>query len=158
MLLGTSPSKCEPIENPRPIIGISFDVRQEQPIIFNVMPKSPAHQAGLRAGDTIKSIGGERISTYKQAISVLQNILVEGEAVDVETNRGIVSVVPMIPKAEQCYWEVQAGRIGKSGSLTLVDKYGGASSSGSSNYERFFRASCRISDGFVVGCRANWQE
>lgn len=154
MVLGSSPSRCEPIENLPPLIGINL----EQLVIIAVSPNSPAYRAGIRPGDTIRGVGGQRVATREQAQSAIQNNFREGQPVDIETNRGVVSVVPTIPKAEQCYWEVQAGRVAKTGSYALVNRYGGSSSSGGSAYERFFRASCRIHDGFVIGCQSNWQE
>ena len=157
MLLGDSPSRCEPIENSRPVIGIYFARGQQQPVITTVRPDSPAYQAGIRPGDIIKSVAGQSVATPEQVHSAFINNRA-GQAVAIETNRGVVSVVPSIPKVEQCYWEVQAGRIAKTGSYATVNKYGGASSSGGSDYERFFRASCRINDGFVSGCKSNWQE
>ena len=159
MMLGSPPSRCEPIENPQPIIGVRYDTtRQQQPIIINVQPDSPAYQAGIRPGDIIKSVGGQPVTTPEQAHSTLSNSLRAGQAINIETNRGVVSVVPSIPKVEQCYWEVQAGRVAKTGSYAAVNKYGGSSASGGSGYERFFRASCRIHNGFVSVCKANWQE
>jgi hypothetical protein len=63
-----------------------------------------------------------------------------------------------LPKAEQCYWELQAGQIARVGGGAYVNQWGGSASSGGSAYQRFFRASCRIYDGFVAGCQGNWQE
>lgn len=158
MVIGSSPSRCEPIENPQPIIGIRFDPRQQQLLIINVQPNSPAYQAGIRPGDIIKGVGGLPVTTTEQALSTLRNSLRAGQAIYIETNRGVVSVVPSIPKVEQCYWEVQAGRVAKTGSYAAVNRYGGGSSSEGSAYERFFRASCRIHNGFVNACMYNWQE
>jgi len=158
MMLGSPPSRCEPIENPQPIIGVRYDTtRQQQPIIINVQPNSPAYQVGIRPGDIIRGIGGQSVATPEQVRLAFNNFRA-GQAIDVETNRGVVSVVPIIQKVEQCYWEVQAGRVAKRGSYAAVNQYGGASSSGGSAYERFFRASCRIHNGFVSVCKANWQE
>jgi membrane-associated protease RseP (regulator of RpoE activity) len=157
MLLGCSPIKCEPIENAPPLMGINFDARDGQLIIITVTPNSPAFQAGIRAGDAIRGIGGQHVTTVEQARSAFQNNR-EGQSVEIETNRGVVSVVPTIPKVEQCYWEVQAGQVARTGGYAFVNRYGGSASSGGSAYERFFRSSCRIHNGFVVGCQSNWQE
>jgi hypothetical protein len=158
MLLGSEPSRCEPIENPSPLIGIRIGMHQEQPIIVHVTPNSPAYQVGIRAKDIVRSVSGERVATSKQAQSALQNNIREGQAVDIETNRGVVSVIPIIPRVDQCYWEVQAGHVATSNSHAAVNRSGGASSSSGSACEHYFQASCRIIDGFVIGCRASWNE
>jgi membrane-associated protease RseP (regulator of RpoE activity) len=159
MLLGSSPSRCEPIENPRPVIGINLDPSQKQPFIINVQLNGPAYQAGIRSGDIIRRIGEQSVATPEQALSTLSNSLRAGQAINIETSRGVVSVVPSIPnKAEQCYWDVQGGRVAKRGSYAAVNSYGGSSASRGSAYERFFRTSCRIYDGFVNMCNSNWQE
>jgi hypothetical protein len=75
----------------------------------------------------------------------------------IETSRGSVMVVPKMPVAEQCYWDVQAGNIARAGGSAYVNPWFGSASSGGAAYQRFFRASCRILDGFVAGCSSNWQ-
>lgn len=62
-------------------------------------------------------------------------------------------------KTDQCYWELEAGQYTRATDGGLVNKYGGAAVSGSATaYQRYFRASCRINDGYVVKCNCNWQE
>lgn len=64
-----------------------------------------------------------------------------------------------VMKAEQCYWELQSGRVAGSSGGGIVNQYGGAAISGSAEaHQRFFRASCRIHDGYLVECNSNWQE
>lgn len=156
MLLGAAPTRCEPVVSQRPLIGIFFD--SKEPIVISVTPNSPAHQAGIRPGDRVISISNQSVVDSAQIRTAFQNHAREGEPLHLETSRGALVVVPKLPKAEQCYWELQAGQIARVGGGAYVNQWGGAASSGGSAYQRFFRASCRIHDGFVVGCQANWQE
>jgi membrane-associated protease RseP (regulator of RpoE activity) len=158
LLLGAPPTRCDPIEASVPIIGITMDLRQEKPIVTFVRRNGPAYQAGIRPGDIIKNVAGQPVATPQQVILTIRNNAQEGQPIEIYTSRGTVSVVPKILKTEQCYWEVHAGQVAKTGSSTFVNRYGGTSSSGGAAYERFFRASCRVQDGFVVGCQANWQQ
>jgi membrane-associated protease RseP (regulator of RpoE activity) len=156
LILGTAPTRCEPIASPSPTIGFRFN--PEEPVVLSVRPNSPADRAGLRTGDTIKRVNGQPVADGKLIGLVLQGNLREGQAVQFETNRGVLSVVPMVPRAEQCYWEVQAGQVARAGGAAFVNQYGGSAYSGGSANQRFFRASCRLYDGFVVACQSNWQE
>lgn len=156
MLLGAAPTRCEPVVSPRPLIGIRFD--PEKPVATSVTPNSPAYQAGIRPGDSIISISNQSVANSAQLRATFQSIVREGEPLNIETNRGALVVVPKLPKAEQCYWDIQAGQIARSSGGAYVNQYGGAASSGGAAYQRFFRASCRVHDGFLAGCQANWQE
>jgi membrane-associated protease RseP (regulator of RpoE activity) len=158
LLLGTPPDRCEPVENPRLSIGAYFDLRREEPIVRTVIMNSPAYQAGIRGGDIIKRVGGQPVVNAKQAGLVFQDTVREGQPIEIETSRGTVSVIAKIPKTEQCYWEIHAGQVARTGSSAFVNRYAGSSSSGGAAYERFFRASCRVQDGLVVGCQENWQQ
>ncbi|MGD0238486.1 MAG: PDZ domain-containing protein [Syntrophorhabdales bacterium] len=158
LLLGAPPTRCEPVEASVPVIGVIVDPRQEKPIVTFVQRNGPGYQAGIRPGDIIKSVAGQPVATPKEGVLTIRNNAKEGEPIEIETNRGTVSAIPKVPKTEQCYWEVHAGQIATTGSSTYVNRYAGASSSGGAAYERFFRASCRIQDGFVGACQANWQQ
>jgi membrane-associated protease RseP (regulator of RpoE activity) len=158
MLLGSPPSHCELVENPSPTIGINLDPQQEQPIITHVRINGPAYQSGIRRGDIIKKVNGQPVGTYQQVSSAIREITPKEQAFEIETNRGITSVVPRIPQSEQCYWDVQAGRVARTGSFAAVNRYGGSSSSGGAAYEKFFRTSCRVDDDFLTGCKSNWQQ
>jgi predicted metalloprotease with PDZ domain len=155
-ILSTTPTRCEPIASPSPTLGIIYDAKE--PVVLSVLPNSPADRVGLRPGDTIKSVNGQLVVDSSQLRSALQSTLREGQVVQFDTSRGVVSVVPMMPRAEQCYWEVQGGQVARAGGTAYLNQFGGSAKSGSSAYQRFFRASCRLSDGFVVGCQTNWQE
>lgn len=156
MLLGAAPTRCEPVASPRPLIGIRFD--SEKPVVTSVTPNSPAYQAGIRPGDIIISISNQSVADSAQIRATLQSNVREGEPLNIETSRGALVVVPRLPKAEQCYWDIQAGQIAHSSGSAYVNPYGGAASSGGAAYQRFFRASCRVHDGFLAGCQANWQK
>ena len=144
LLLGATPTRCEPINAPQPVIGIILN--PEKPAVSAVWPNSPADQAGFRPGDSIKGVGGQSVASSVQIRATIQSNAREGQPLDIETSRGVLTVVPKLAKAEQCYWDVQGGQV------VGVSAYRGAA------YQRFFRASCRIYDGFIAGCQTNWQE
>ena len=156
LLLGTTPTRCELVAAPQPVIGVGFG--SEKPVVNSVLPDSPADKAGLRPGDSIKSVNGQPVADSVQIRAALQSNAREGQPLQIESSRGPLVVVPKLPKAEQCYWNVEAGQVARAGGAAFVNPWGGSASSGGSAYQRFFRASCRVHDGFVVGCQANWQE
>jgi membrane-associated protease RseP (regulator of RpoE activity) len=157
MLLGAAPTRCEPFASPQPRIGVFFGSRK--PVVTSVDPNGPAARTGLRPGDSITRINGQSVADIDEIVLAIQSNAREGQPLHIETNRGTLEIVPQLPtKAEQCYWEVQAGRVSRAGSGAYVNQRGGAASSAGSAYERFFRASCRVLDGFVVACQANWQQ
>lgn len=154
MLLGSPPQRCEPVENPKAGIGIKFDKESQIPTIIAVHPNSPARKAGLVRGEIIRQVNGETIMAKKD----LANIpIIAGKEMLLVTSLKTVSVVPNIPNTEQCYWELQGGRVAQTGSYAYANRYGGSASSSGSAYERFFRATCRVADKYVVNCTANWQ-
>ena len=155
MMLGTPPSRCESIPNPPPTIGIFLE--PDRLVIRSVLPNGPAAMAGIRPGDEILSIDGQPISSRAQMTSAIRSPR-DGQSRSVVTTRGTRSVVPRVAKTEQCYWEVQAGQVARSSGAAYVNQYGGSAGAGSAAYQRFFRASCRIVDGVVGGCQANWQQ
>jgi membrane-associated protease RseP (regulator of RpoE activity) len=156
MLLGAAPTRCEPVASPRPLIGIGFD--SEKPVVTSVIPNSPAYQAGIRPGDSILSISNQSVADSAQIRATIQGIVRDGEPLNIETSRGALVVVPKVPKAEQCYWEIQAGPIARSSEGAYVNPWGGGASSRGAAYQRFFRASCRVHDDFIAECQANWQK
>ena len=147
MLLGAPPTRCEPVESQRPLIGI-FLISKEA-VVNYVTPNSPAYQAGIRPGDRIISINNQSVVDSVQTREALHTYARESEPLHILTSRGALVVVPKFPKAEQCYWELQAGQIARSGGGAYVNQWGGAASSGGSAYQRFVRASCRIHDGYL---------
>jgi membrane-associated protease RseP (regulator of RpoE activity) len=148
MLLGTPPKGCKPVESARPLIGILCD--NKEPMVISVTPNSPAYQAGIHPGDRIISINNHNIVNAAQFLETLRTNAVEGEPLHIVTNKGSLVVVPKVQKAEQCYWELQADQV--------TNSSGVAAGSGGSAYQRFFRTSCRVNNGFLSKCKTNWQE
>ncbi len=155
-LLGTPPSRCEPVADASPIIGVNLDLKR--PVVQSVSSGGPADQAGIERGDTIESIADIVTPTTSAVVSQIKEDARDNAPLRVATNRGIYQVFPRIPHVEQCYWEVHAGEIGRAGGTASVSQYGGAARATSSVYQRFFRTSCRIHDGYVASCRSNWQQ
>jgi hypothetical protein len=156
LLLGSPPTHCEPVADTYPTIGIGLDPKE--PTINAVLPGSPAGNAGLRVGDRISSIGGQPTGTPEETVRAIRQLAREGSPLEVGTNRGTFSPTPKVPKAEQCYWELHAGEVSRAGAAAYGNQWGGSAAGRAATYQRFFRASCRIHDGFVAGCVANWQE
>jgi hypothetical protein len=144
LLLGTQPTRCEPL--PEQVPGSGFAVDPKTLVVILLLPNSPSEQSGMRLGDTVTGIGGQPVANAEQFQSTYQSQAREGQPLAIETNRGVFTVVPRLYKVEQCYWDVQGGQVARGSAY-----YGGAS------YQRFFRASCRTYDGFVLGCQTNWQ-
>ena len=160
LMLGAPPTRCEPVNDQTSWIGILTNMKQEQPQLTMVMVNGPAFQAGLHAGDIVRSVAGQPVTTSLQLHAALMSNRREGRPLELNTDRGTFSVTPTVPKREQCYWEISAGQIAKSRSSTYASQYGKGTVSGlgSTSYERFFRASCRINNGYVGVCKANWQQ
>lgn len=156
LLLGEPPSHCEAISEPDPIIGVLL--AEEQPEIKAVTPGSPAEKAGLRRGETIKSISGEETPTPRSVGRAIRSSARRSSELEIQTDRSVYVVVPHVPDARQCYWGIDAGETGRSGGVAFVNPHGGSASANSATYRRFFRASCRVHDGRVVTCRWNWQQ
>lgn len=156
MILGSPPTRCDAVAGPSPIIGARID--REKPIVLAVTPSGPADQVGLRAGDSISMVSGQAVSNTEQVRSIFRANLREGQPLQIGTNRGTLSITPRVPKAEQCYWDIQGGRVVRSGGSAYVNQWGGSSGWAGSANQQFFRASCRINDGFVSGCQWNWQQ
>ncbi len=156
LLLGSPPTRCDPVAAPNPIIGVQWDPKR--PLILSVMPGGPAERAGLRPNDTVINVGGRPVENSEEFRSTLRSNLRPGEPLQFQTDRGSFSVIPRIPVAQQCYWEANAGNVAYAGGAAYVNKWGGSESSSSAAYQRFFRASCRVNDEFIVACQANWQQ
>ena len=160
MMLGQPPSMCEKVGEVLRL-GVYFDstdMGTKTPKILFIVPDSGAEKAGLRAGDIISYIGQKKVKSSQECVSEIRAQIQADKPMAITTQRGTVSVVPRKVKEEQCYWNVGAGQVGRSGGGAYVNQYGGSGGYRSSVHQRFFRASCRVEDGFVVGCRAHWQE
>jgi len=156
LLLGTPPSRCEPVAESRVVIGVILD--HERPVVQFVFPSGPADHAGIQRGDKIESVAGTATPTPSAVVSQIKANARQDAPLEVRTNRGTYQVFPRVRKAEQCYWEIRAGEVGRASGAAYVNPYGGSAAARSAVYQRYFRASCRIQEGYVVACQANWQQ
>lgn len=155
LLLGIPPQRCDPVQDPDPVTGLSID---EGRVVRGVVVGGPAESAGIRPGDEVLKIAGRDVTTGRDAVDALRAVSRDGQPIEIELARGTVPVTPRRMKTEQCYWESHAGSISVSGGRSYVSAYGGASRTSGTAYERFFRASCRVVEGAVWYCQSNWQE
>lgn len=156
LLLGSPPYRCESVSNPSLTIGALID--PQEPVVRFVLPGGPADEAGIRKGDRLVSVASSPALTTRDAVSAIQSLAREGTQLEIQTNRGSYKVSPRRETEEQCYWEVGAGQVARGASSATINPYGGQAVSGSASYQRFFRASCRIRGGYLVGCQSNWQQ
>ncbi len=158
LMLGAPPTRCDPVTNQGPQIGVWLNTRAPvPPVVLLVQPNGPAARGGIRPGDTILAVGGQPVSSAQEALVALQSTRQEGKPLQIVTNQGTVTVMPKVQKMEQCYWNIEAGEVAHGGGTAYADQFGGVASSQHAAYERFFRASCRISDGYVAACQWNYQ-
>jgi len=76
--------------------------------ISEVVENSPADQAGLKAGDTIVAIDGEKVSEWSEMVFIIQNRV--GEELELTVNRnGEEKIFMITPKMDP---ETQVGIIG----------------------------------------------
>jgi C-terminal processing protease CtpA/Prc len=69
------------------IFGAEFDPRSNDgALIIRVQPGSPAHKAGLMANDFVVALNGDRVSSGRDAIDIVQS-LSPGERLQVEYER-----------------------------------------------------------------------
>jgi len=68
-------------------LGIALDPKEPHPTVIEVIPGSPAEQAGLRPGDSIVSVGGRPTLTLDQLISAIGD-LSAGDRVTIVVSRG----------------------------------------------------------------------
>lgn len=148
-LVGSPPTHCDSIQLEKLLLGIHFDTASRTNIVFFVRDGTPADKASIRKGDKIISINSQPVTNYEQVKNAFPKNLREDEPVNIVTDRGSYSVTPALAKIEQCYWNISGGTVTKVGD--------GASSAGSSS-QRFFRASCRVIDGYVTSCNSNSQD
>lgn len=156
MRLGAPPVKCETEESPRPTFGLSIST--DSPTVIAVAVGGPAEKAGLRKGDRIISIAGTPITDGVQARTVLADSRWDVSQAEFITSRGTLLIGRATVPIEQCYWDIRAGGVSQGGGSAYVNAYGGAAGSSYSARERFFRTTCRFSQGVVYTCASNWQE
>jgi membrane-associated protease RseP (regulator of RpoE activity) len=154
-MLGAPPARCDSL-GMQPIIGVTVS---PDIIVEAMIPNGPAHQAGLRVGDELKTIDNQRITSPEQFSSVVQHAAREGRPLQFGTRRGTFLVTPKLARAEQCYWEVRDGQGVPASDNAYVSAVGGGPPAASgTTHSRFYRASCRVHDGFVRGCQTTRQE
>jgi S1-C subfamily serine protease len=72
-------------------LGVMFDTEApDAAIVRSVFPQSPAAQIGLRAGDEIVALNSEAISTYRQAVEMVESMQ-PGEPIGITFRRQIVN-------------------------------------------------------------------
>jgi membrane-associated protease RseP (regulator of RpoE activity) len=157
LMLGTEPNKCENA-SANPMIGIQLE-ESSGPTVRGVDPNGAAASTDIRIGDKIISVNSKATNSAKEVAEYIGAIASPDRPITIETQRGSYVLTPKYPvEAKQCYWEITAGQIGKAGGSAYVNQYGGSAVQGSALYERFFRATCRFTDGRVSVCQSNWQE
>jgi hypothetical protein len=154
-MLGASPARCDSL-GLQPIIGVTVSPGL---IVEAMIPNGAAHQAGLRVGDELKTIDNQRITSQEQFSFVAQHAAREGRPLQFGTRRGTFLVTPKLAGAEQCYWEVHDGHGVPASDHAYVSALGGgAPATSGATHSRFYRASCRVHDGFVRGCQTTRDE
>ena len=152
-VLGQPPSRCEDVADPSPTIGIGLDTRTTtKAVIYWVLPQSPAYTAGLRPGDQIVSVGGKSVSSPADTVRTIRQLAHEGSPLEVQTDRGAFSPVPVVPATQQCTWDLGAGEVARAQS---VDQSAG--SFNTATHARFYRAFCLVRNGFITACKSDWQ-
>jgi membrane-associated protease RseP (regulator of RpoE activity) len=134
LLLGSPPTRCDAVTARYLSIGTSLQAQRL--VVHSVIPGGPAEQAGLHPGDTITSVAGQPVANPEDVSSAVRRHARDGQPLELGTSRGNFTLLPKAPKAEQCYWDVQAGQVSRSD-------------------QRSFRASCRVNDGFLSTCEWN---
>jgi len=155
-LLGSPPTKCDNIK-PAPMIGLKIGI--ENTAILSVDPNGAASVAGIKAGEKIMKVNEMKVYSAKDISSALSIVAERDKTVIIQTDVKTYSVSPSRPtEAKQCYWDITAGAVAETRGGAYVNEYGGSAGHSGSEYQRFFRTSCRFYDGRAVNCQSNWQE
>lgn len=99
-------------------LGIHLDPDVQNRVKL-VDPKSPAAAAGIRAGDSVRTVAKQRVLTYADFSRVLELTPEEGTlAIDVERNKKTVATQVRLPagwrKGDDPSWRSSTGMIGPS--------------------------------------------
>lgn len=67
----TTYSNVDPVEE----FGIIVDDRHtDQIVVWRVVPRSPAYYAGIRAGDVLVTLHGQKLTNHRQLVTVVQGL------------------------------------------------------------------------------------
>ncbi|MCX7854636.1 MAG: PDZ domain-containing protein [Anaerolineae bacterium] len=65
------PPMLTPVPGERPYLGVRYITRPRGAEIVEVIPDSPAEEAGLQVGDLIREVDGQRVSTTRPLVELL---------------------------------------------------------------------------------------
>jgi len=157
LMLGSEPYKCENVPA-SPMIGILLEDKAG-PTVRGVDPKGAAANTDIKIGDRILSVNSKATNSSQEVVNAIKNTADSDRPIAIETQRGTFSLTPKYPtEVKQCYWDIIAGQVSKVAGSAYVNQYGGSAVQGGAAYQRFFRATCRFSDGRATACQSNWQE
>jgi membrane-associated protease RseP (regulator of RpoE activity) len=89
LLVPPGPTVAAPEDDGRAYLGVTFDPRiAEAAVALSVAPASPAEHAGLRPGDVIESINGERVWSYNDVLTAIR-WMNPGDAIDIDVSRRV---------------------------------------------------------------------
>lgn len=92
-------------------LGIFQGVPTNEPIIYEVLEDSPANEAGMKAGDYVKSINGEPIEKWQDLTGYVQQSAGKELSILVERN-GETLELKMVPEATTIENGEEIGQIG----------------------------------------------
>jgi membrane-associated protease RseP (regulator of RpoE activity) len=76
-------------ESLRAYLGVTFEPEiRNAAVAQSVAPGSPAEQAGLRAGDVIETLNGQRVSTYQDVLDAVR-WMKPGDSIDIVASRRV---------------------------------------------------------------------
>jgi len=147
-ILGRAPDKCEKIPG-KPTVGMLFR-HDSGTTILKVYPDSPAAGTGIKAGDKILSINSKPVHSMEDIIASTEGLEGPNPTIKIKTQRGTYTVTPRFStSSEQCLWEIIPER--------QVPNGAGATE-GIVSQQRFFRATCRFTNGEAYICHVRWHE
>jgi membrane-associated protease RseP (regulator of RpoE activity) len=77
------------LENARAYLGVTFDPQVRlAAVVQAVASASPAEQAGVRAGDVIEALNGQRVSSYDDVLAAIR-WMKPGDAIDLDVSRRV---------------------------------------------------------------------
>lgn len=157
LMLGAESYKCENA-TAYPMVGILLE-DASGPTVRGIDPKGAAASTDIKVGDKIISVNAKATISSKEVVDSIRAIASPGHPITIETKRGSYTLTPKYPvEAKQCYWEITAGQVGTVAGSAFVNQYGGNAQQSGEAYQRFFRATCRFTDGRASVCQSNWQE